>query len=200
MLREDLFDKAYESLYPVLFRIAYRITGSSTKAEDLCHEAFIKYWQREEPLPDIDQTKYWLIRVLKNISLNYEKKRSREQRAYGRLQKSTPQYSKSTDHEFFREQTRSIVQEALNNIAKHSGATEASVVLDWEPEQAKLIIEDNGRGFDPASVPAHRMGLAIMAERADEIGAELAVESSPGQGTKIAVIQPLSPKSTGDVP
>jgi RNA polymerase sigma factor (sigma-70 family) len=116
MVREDLFDKVYESLYPVLFRIAYRIAGSSTKAEDLCHEAFIKYWQREEPLPDLDQTKYWLIRVLKNISLNYEKKRSREQRAYGRLQKSTPQSSKSTDQEFFREQTRSIVQAALNRL------------------------------------------------------------------------------------
>ena len=116
MVREDLFDKAYESLYPTLFRIAYRITGSSTKAEDLCHEAFIKYWQREEPLPDLDQTKYWLIRVLKNISLNYEKKRSREQRAYGRFQKDTPQYSKPTDQEFFREQTRSMVQEALNRL------------------------------------------------------------------------------------
>ncbi|UCG00227.1 MAG: RNA polymerase sigma factor [Spirochaetaceae bacterium] len=115
-MREDLFDKAYESLYPILFRIAYRITGSSTKAEDLCHEAFIKYWQREEPLPDLEQTKYWLIRVLRNISLNYEKKRSREQRAYGRLQKSAPQYSKSTDQEFFKEQTRSVVQEALNKL------------------------------------------------------------------------------------
>jgi RNA polymerase sigma-70 factor (ECF subfamily) len=116
MVREELFDKAYEALYPILFRIAYRITGSSTKAEDLCHEAFIKYWQREEALPDLDQTKYWLIRVLKNISFNYEKKRSREQRAYGRLQKTTPRYATSTDQEFFREETRSIVQEALNKL------------------------------------------------------------------------------------
>jgi RNA polymerase sigma-70 factor (ECF subfamily) len=116
MLREDLFDEVYESLYPVLYRIAYRISGSSSKAEDLCHEAFIKYWQREEPLPDLDQTKYWLIRVLKNISLNYEKKRSREQRAYGRVHKSTPQYSDSTDQEFFKEQTRSIVQAALEKL------------------------------------------------------------------------------------
>ena len=45
MLREGLFDKVYESLYPILFRIAYRITGNRTKAEDLCHEAFIKYLQ-----------------------------------------------------------------------------------------------------------------------------------------------------------
>ena len=116
MMREDLFDKAYESLFPILFRIAYRITGNSSRAEDLCHEAFIKYWQREAPLPDLEQTKYWLIRVLKNISLNDEKKRSREQRAYGRFQKNTPQFSKSTDQEFFREETRSIVQEALNKL------------------------------------------------------------------------------------
>ena len=116
MVREELFDQVYESLYPMLFRIAYRITGSSSKAEDLCHEAFIKYWQRSEPLPDLDQTRYWLIRVLKNISLNYEKKRSRERLAYGRLQKNTPQYSKATDQEFFKEETRSIVQQALNKL------------------------------------------------------------------------------------
>lgn len=116
MLREDLFDKVYESLYPILFRIAYRITGSRTKAEDLCHEAFIKYLQREEPLPDLEQTKYWLIRVLKNVSLNYEKKRAREKRAYGRLQKFSPQYSKTTEQEFIKDQTRSIVQEALNKL------------------------------------------------------------------------------------
>jgi RNA polymerase sigma factor (sigma-70 family) len=116
MLREDLFDNVYGTLYPILFRIAYRITGSRTKAEDLCHEAFIKYLQREEPLPDIDQTKYWLIRVLKNISLNYEKRRSREKRAYGKLQKTSPRYSTDTEEEFFEEQTRSIVQEALNKL------------------------------------------------------------------------------------
>ena len=116
MLREDLFDSVYEALYPILFRISYRITGSRTKAEDLCHEAFIKYLQREQPLPDIEQTKYWLIRVLKNISLNYEKKRAREKRAYGRLQKNAPQYSNDSEQEFFKEQTRSIVQEALNKL------------------------------------------------------------------------------------
>jgi len=116
MVREGLFDKVYESLYPVLFRIAYRITGNRTQAEDLCHEAFIKYLQREEPLPDLEQTKYWLIRVLKNFSLNYEKKRSREKRAYGRLQKITKKFSEASDNEFFKEETRNIVQEALNRL------------------------------------------------------------------------------------
>jgi signal transduction histidine kinase len=94
-----------------------------------------------------------------------------------------------------------IAQEALNNVAKHSSATEGSVVLGWEPELARLTIQDNGRSFDPASVPADRMGLSIMAERAAEIGAELAIESSPGQGTRITVVQRLSPQlSAGDTP
>lgn len=116
MLREGLFDNLYESLYPVLFRIAYRITGSTTKAEDLCHEAFIKYLQREEPLPDLEQTKYWLIRVLRNLSLNYEKKRSREKRAYARVLKIVPQFAEPSETEFFLEETRSVVQEALNRL------------------------------------------------------------------------------------
>lgn len=116
MLREELFNEAYGALYPLLFRIAYRISGSRTRAEDLCHEAFIKYFQREEPLPDLEQTKYWLIRVLRNISLNHEKRRARELRAYQRLHRIAPQAAASSDQEFFREQTRSVVQEALARL------------------------------------------------------------------------------------
>jgi RNA polymerase sigma factor (sigma-70 family) len=116
MLRDELFEQVYESLYPLLFRIAYRITGSRTRAEDLCHEAFIKYLQRGEPLPDFEQTKYWLIRVLRNISLNYEKRKARELRAYQRMHKMTPQTADSSDEEFFREETRGVVQQALNRL------------------------------------------------------------------------------------
>jgi RNA polymerase sigma factor (sigma-70 family) len=116
MLRDEPFDQVYESLYPLLFRIAYRISGSRTRAEDLCHEAFIKYLQRGEPLPDLEQTKYWLIRVLRNISLNQEKRNARELRAYHRMHKMMPQTAAPSDQEFFREETRSLVQEALNRL------------------------------------------------------------------------------------
>lgn len=116
MLRDELFTRVYESLYPLLFRIAYRISGSRTKAEDLCHEAFIKYYQREEPLPDLEQTKYWLIRVLRNISLNHEKRKARELRAYQRVHKMTPHSTASSDQEFFREETRGVVQRALDRL------------------------------------------------------------------------------------
>ena len=118
MLRDDdpLFRQVYEALYPLLYRIAYRICGSGVRAEELCHDAFLKYLQRLEPLPDLEQTKYWLIRVLRNASLNAEKKRARELRAYERMHRSAPQAAGPSDLELLREETRSVVQEALNRL------------------------------------------------------------------------------------
>ena len=49
----------------------------------------------------------------------------------------------------------------------------------------ELRIEDNGRGFDPCSVPAGHLGLIIMRERADAVGARLDISSSPGGGTGV---------------
>ena len=69
---EKRFNVEYSQLFPVIFRVAFRVTGDMGIAEDLCHEAFIKYFERHEPLPDINQAKYWLIRVVKNMSLNHE--------------------------------------------------------------------------------------------------------------------------------
>ncbi len=110
------FEKVYETLYPVLFRVAYRIAGSQEKAEDLCHEAFIKYYERNQAFPDLDQTKYWLIRVVKNLTLNYEKKKSRERKAYQRFKKSRPQFSEPADVEIIREEEKSKVQKTLQQL------------------------------------------------------------------------------------
>ena len=79
-----------------------------------------------------------------------------------------------------------IAQEALNNIAKHSGATRATVGLTCE-DVLQLRIEDDGTGFDPASPSSGRLGLGIMEERAQSIGARLKVEAKPGVGTAISV-------------
>ncbi len=80
-----------------------------------------------------------------------------------------------------------IAQEAFNNIAKHAGASRVTATLQNLPDQVVLTIQDDGDGFDPHSIPAERMGLRIMRERAGEIGGELAVESTLGQGTRVVV-------------
>lgn len=80
-----------------------------------------------------------------------------------------------------------IAQEAINNIFKHSRATEVFIYLNRSRQHIKLQIADNGRGFDPRNVSTGRLGLAIMEERATEIGATFAIESEPDQGTIITV-------------
>jgi len=81
-----------------------------------------------------------------------------------------------------------IAQEAFNNIAKHARPTRVRVTLRREAEQGILSIEDDGHGFDPASVGGDKMGLQIMRERAQAIGAKLTIESAPGRGAKVTVV------------
>jgi nitrate/nitrite-specific signal transduction histidine kinase len=82
-----------------------------------------------------------------------------------------------------------IAQEALNNVAKHSGATTATVSLRPLGERGGgllLTIEDDGTGFDSAAAGFGQLGLGIMRERAEAIGATLTIGSEPGQGTTVS--------------
>jgi len=78
-----------------------------------------------------------------------------------------------------------VAQEALNNIAKHSGARQVDLRLECQPGQLKLCIKDDGLGFEPDSLPPGHMGIAIMRERANSIGASLEIESQLSQGTTV---------------
>jgi signal transduction histidine kinase len=87
-----------------------------------------------------------------------------------------------------------IAQEALNNVAKHSQATEVDVMLDRRPDCVMLIIEDDGVGFDADSETGNGQGFGLisMQERAALVGATLQIESAEGQGTTILVRRPLT--------
>ena len=80
-----------------------------------------------------------------------------------------------------------IAQECLNNILKHSRATEARLELRFDNHQALLTIRDNGRGF-AADHQAHvGLGLQSIAERARILGGTQTIQSTPGQGTIVTV-------------
>ena len=85
-----------------------------------------------------------------------------------------------------------LAQEALNNVVKHARANHVDVVLERGSEYLSLIIEDNGVGFDAsnAETVGHRLGLIGMRERAALVGADLQIESTPGQGTTVIVRAP----------
>ena len=78
-----------------------------------------------------------------------------------------------------------VAQEALNNIAKHSGARQVDLHLECHPGHMNLIIKDDGLGFDPDTITPDHLGIAIMRERANSVGASLKIESQAGQGTTV---------------
>ena len=79
-----------------------------------------------------------------------------------------------------------IVQESLNNIRKHADATQVKLTLSQAGDQVRLVMEDNGKGFDAAhDQPNNHHGLRFMQERAELLGAELQVTSAPGKGTRV---------------
>jgi two-component system, NarL family, sensor histidine kinase DevS len=87
-----------------------------------------------------------------------------------------------------------IIQEALANIYKHAEATQASLSLEFGATGARLIIEDDGRGFDVDARPARGIeqghGLSNIEERVRELGATLDLESAPGAGTRLEAVFP----------
>lgn len=86
-----------------------------------------------------------------------------------------------------------VVQEALNNIARHSGASRAQVSLEQLDDVYRLDITDNGRGFDTDLVNKRSLGLAGMRERGISLGGEVVIFSHPGQGTTVQATFPATP-------
>ncbi len=84
-----------------------------------------------------------------------------------------------------------IVQEALHNVQRHSEASAAEVELIQENGRLRLMIRDQGIGFDLKSVPTDRFGLRGMKERARLFGGHTTIRSQPGRGTEILVDLPI---------
>ena len=79
------------------------------------------------------------------------------------------------------------VKEALNNVARHSGATEVHLRITTTEQKLELSIQDNGRSFDVVSANGSGNGLRNIRQRMDELGGRLDVESKPGIGTRITL-------------
>lgn len=80
-----------------------------------------------------------------------------------------------------------VAQEALNNIVKHAAASQVSISLRREENEILLQVRDNGRGFNPNQISPASLGVGIMRERAEAIGARLDIQSQPGKGTVVTL-------------
>ena len=98
------------------------------------------------------------------------------------------------------DQILKLIQEALTNIRKHAQVKEARLLLLLSDEQAQIMVEDEGIGFDLSRQtnnenPGMHFGLTIMQQRSQEIGGELQIRTAPGKGTKIIIQIPRWPQS-----
>ena len=87
-----------------------------------------------------------------------------------------------------------VIQEALTNVRKHARATSARVrIASADPGTMTIVVEDDGRGFDPSATPAARdggYGLQTMRERMQLAGGSLRIDSRPGHGTRVVAVVP----------
>ncbi len=83
------------------------------------------------------------------------------------------------------------IKEAINNAAKYSGATDLFLRIHLEGNELVAIVEDNGKGFDPAKANHQRNGLTNMSQRIVELGGKCEIVSRPGRGCRIEFRTPL---------
>ncbi|MCD6396956.1 MAG: RNA polymerase sigma factor [Spirochaetaceae bacterium] len=108
------FREVYESVFPVLFKVVYHIIRDKGVAEDLCQETFIRYYDKKIPLPNITESRYWLIRVAKNLAFNYRKRKQREQFAVERVKQDGLKVQEDNQEAVLKKETLSIVRDAVD--------------------------------------------------------------------------------------
>lgn len=105
---------------PVIFKVAIHIAGNEEAAEDPVVDAPVKMNEKAMVFPSINDAKYWLIRVVKNASLNYAKRKGRERRAYERALKEDRRTVDSGETELLKGDSVKRVQEALEKLPETS--------------------------------------------------------------------------------
>jgi signal transduction histidine kinase len=83
------------------------------------------------------------------------------------------------------------IKEALNNAVKHSAATELRLQIQWQSSQLVVVVQDNGKGFDPVTMKSERNGLRNMSQRMTELGGACHITSQPGKGCRAEFSIPL---------
>lgn len=110
------FKTIYDETMEMLFKISFKIVNDQDAAEDMAHDSLIKANEKELTFPTINDAKFWLIRVVKNASLNYVKRKTRERKAYEKALYEDRRVYNSGETELMQSETVKITQEALDKL------------------------------------------------------------------------------------
>jgi RNA polymerase sigma-70 factor (ECF subfamily) len=113
------FRRLYDTVFPVVFKVACHITRDDEAGQDICQNAFVKLHERDLTFPSAEEAKFWLIRVVKNEALNYIKHRSSEQKAFQKAFHEKTVAVATGEDEYLRKEARKEVQEALAKLPEN---------------------------------------------------------------------------------
>jgi len=166
-----------------------RATEEVQEMQDLAHEAYVDVREAILGLRETVAPEGGLVGGLRQYLQKFSRQSGIDARLFVPAAVST---ALAPDAEI---QLLRVVQEALTNVRKHSGAASAAVRIDADGPQLRVTVEDDGTGFDATRVQrdeGRSFGLRSMRERVERAGGCLTVESSPGNGTRIVVLLPLN--------
>lgn len=121
---EGDFRRIYNNLMPLLFRVSCRVTNDEEAARDLVHDSFIKMNEKKLTFPTMNDAKFWLIRVVKNASINYSTRKKNEKKAYEKA---------------FREDTRKI-DSGETELLKADTVAKTKKALEQLPEKLRMVL------------------------------------------------------------
>ncbi len=116
---DEDFKTIYQALMPVIYKVSYNIVREEDAAEDICHDSLIKMTEKKMEFPSLDDAKYWLIRVSRNASLNYVKRRGREKKAYAKAFKEDTRKAETGEEAVLKQESIDYVQAAMEKLPEN---------------------------------------------------------------------------------
>ena len=110
------FRRLYNETMALLYKVSWRIVNDEEAAEDLVHDSYIKANEKGLVFPSLDDAKFWLIRVVKNASLNYAKRKTRERKAYQKALYEDHRKAASGETDAIQAETKKHTIEALSKL------------------------------------------------------------------------------------
>ncbi|MGX8678558.1 MAG: RNA polymerase sigma factor [Sphaerochaetaceae bacterium] len=107
---EAAFRQVYEQVFPVIMKVAFHVTYNLDVSEDICQDAFVRFFDKNMVFETLDDAKFWLIRVTKNLAINQIKRKARETASLEKLKQVTPtsSYKDGASELLFQESTESV--------------------------------------------------------------------------------------------
>ena len=117
--KKEYFEKIYNEIFPIVIKVSYHITKDMDAAQDVCQDAFIKLYHRVENFPGVEDAKFWLIRVVKNLSFNYLEHEKVKNRAFDKM-KHIPSFTDDTgEKQLLKKEAEEKVNQALEQLPEN---------------------------------------------------------------------------------